>query len=100
MPMGMGGMTMVAGAPAAGAAEEEEKPAELKPVVSLQLDSFDPAKKIKLIKEVKEISGLGLKESKAAVEGVPGIIIKEIKRAEAEEIVKKLEALGAKASLV
>lgn len=98
--MGMPMMAAPGGAGAGAESEEKEEAPALKPIVALQLDSFDPGQKIKLIKEVKEITGLGLKESKAAVEGAPGILIKEIKREEAEELVKKLEALGSKASLV
>lgn len=106
MPMGgmmpMQGMAMAAGgAPAAGGAAAEEEPAEeLKAIVSIQLDSFDAAAKIKIIKEVKNIAGLGLKEAKAAVEGAPGVIMSDVKRADAEAIVATLEGLGGKASLV
>mmetsp|Transcript_16401 Transcript_16401/g.31866 ORF Transcript_16401/g.31866 Transcript_16401/m.31866 type:complete len:183 (+) Transcript_16401:86-634(+) len=103
--MPAGGMMMPMGmpmaAPAAAAAEEEEAPVEaLKPIVNIQLDSFDAAGKIKIIKEVKNLANLGLKEAKAAVEGAPGVIMSDIKREEAEEIIKTLEGLGAKASMV
>mmetsp|Transcript_869 Transcript_869/g.1391 ORF Transcript_869/g.1391 Transcript_869/m.1391 type:complete len:188 (+) Transcript_869:219-782(+) len=98
MMMPMGGMPM----PAAGgdAAAAEEAVEEVKPIVNIQLDSYDASAKIKIIKEVKNISGLGLKEAKAAVEGVPTTILSDVKREEAEAIVKTIEELGGKASLI
>ncbi|MBL6990737.1 MAG: 50S ribosomal protein L7/L12 [Bacteriovoracaceae bacterium] len=57
------------------------------------------AKKINVIKEVRAITGLGLKEAKAVVEGVPSDIKEGLEKAEAEEIKKKLEAVGAKVEL-
>jgi len=98
MPMGM--PMMMAQNNSAAAAVEEEAPVEVKAIVNIQLDSFDPAAKIKLIKEVKNLTGLGLKESKAAVEGAPGTIMTDVKREEAEAIVKTLIELGGKASIV
>ena len=57
------------------------------------------AKKINVIKEIRAITGLGLKEAKALVEGAPKAVKEAIEKAEAEEIKKKLEAAGAKAEL-
>lgn len=57
------------------------------------------AKKINVIKEVRGITGLGLKEAKELVEGAPKAVKEGIEKAEAEEIKKKLEAAGAKAEL-
>ncbi|MDC0255407.1 50S ribosomal protein L7/L12 [Bacteriovoracales bacterium] len=57
------------------------------------------AKKINVIKEIRAITGLGLKEAKALVEGAPKAVKEGIEKAEAEEIKKKLEAAGAKAEL-
>ena len=57
------------------------------------------AKKINVIKEIRAITGLGLKEAKALVEGTPKAVKEGIEKAEAEEIKKKLEAAGAKAEL-
>ncbi len=57
------------------------------------------AKKINVIKEVRAITGLGLKEAKALVEGAPKAVKEGIDKAEAEELKKKLEAAGAKAEL-
>jgi large subunit ribosomal protein L7/L12 len=91
-----GGVVMAAG-PAAGAAVAE-KPAE-KTEFTVQLDGFDPAKKINVIKVVREITGLGLKEAKDLVEGAPKPIKENISKDEAEALKKKLEDGGAKVSL-
>ncbi len=56
-------------------------------------------KKIQVIKTVREITGLGLKEAKAVVEEAPKAIKEAISKEEAEEIVKKLEAAGASAEV-
>ncbi len=57
------------------------------------------AKKINVIKEVRSITGLGLKEAKELVESAPKAIKEGIEKAEAEELKKKLEAAGAKVEL-
>ena len=57
------------------------------------------AKKINVIKEVRGITGLGLKEAKELVEGAPKPVKEGIEKAEAEELKKKLEAAGAKVEL-
>lgn len=57
------------------------------------------AKKINVIKEVRAITGLGLKEAKEIVEGAPKTLKEGVAKEEAEEIKKKLEAAGAKAEL-
>lgn len=62
------------------------------------LTSFG-AKKIAVIKEIRGITGLGLKEAKALVEGVPSPVKEGIEKAEAEELVKKLEEAGAAAEI-
>ena len=77
-----------------GGAAVAEKPAE-KTEFTVQLDGFDPAKKINVIKVVREITGLGLKEAKDLVEGAPGTVKEGVSKQEAEEIKKKLEAQGA-----
>ncbi|NGX60738.1 MAG: 50S ribosomal protein L7/L12 [Chlamydiae bacterium] len=56
-------------------------------------------KKIGVIKVVREVTGLGLKEAKEVVEGAPRVIKETCPKAEADEIVKKVEAAGAKATL-
>ena len=57
------------------------------------------AKKINVIKEVRGITGLGLKEAKEIVEGAPKTLKEAVEKAEAEEIKKKLEAAGASVEL-
>ena len=56
-------------------------------------------KKIGIIKVVREVTGLGLKEAKELVEGAPKVLKETAPKAEAQEIVKKIEAAGAKATL-
>jgi large subunit ribosomal protein L7/L12 len=82
---------MVAGAGAAAAAA----PAEEKTEFSVVLTEAG-ANKINVIKEVRAITGLGLKEAKDLVEGAPKEVKAGIAKAEAEELKKKLEAAGAK----
>jgi large subunit ribosomal protein L7/L12 len=82
----------VAGAAAGGAAAEEKT--EFTVVLA---DAG--AKKINVIKEVRAITGLGLKEAKELVEGAPKPIKEDVEKAEAEELKKKLEAAGAKVEL-
>jgi len=86
MPMGMPGM----GGPAAEAAPEEEKTE-----FDVILASFGD-NKIGVIKEVRGITGLGLKEAKELVEGAPKPLKEGVPKAEAEDIKKKLEDAGAK----
>ena len=74
-------------------AKEEVK--EEQTAFDLKLTGFDAKAKIKVIKEVRSITGLGLKEAKELVEGVPSAIKKGIKKEEAEELKAKLEAVGA-----
>ena len=57
------------------------------------------AEKIKVIKEVRAITGLGLAEAKAKVEGVPAVLKEQVSKDEAEELKKKLEEVGAKVEL-
>jgi len=85
---------------AAGPAQTapQEKPAE-KTEFTVSLDGFDAAKKINVIKVVREITGLGLKEAKDLVEGAPKAVKENISKDEAEAIKKKLEDGGAKVSL-
>lgn len=80
------------GADAAAPAEEE---AEEKLLKDLKLVGFDAKAKIKVIKEVRSIAGLGLKEAKELVESAPKIIQKELKPEKAEELKAQLEAVGA-----
>ena len=66
----------------------------------LKLVGFDAKAKIKVIKEVRAIAGLGLKEAKELVEGAPKVVKKDIKKEEAEELQKKLEEVGATIEVV
>ena len=63
------------------------------------LAGFDAAAKIKVIKVVREITGLGLGEAKAVVEGAPKAIKEGVSKDEAEELKKQLEEAGAKVEL-
>ena len=93
------GAVAVAAMPgAAGGTGAAEKPAE-KTEFTVSLDGFDAAKKINVIKVVREITGLGLKEAKDLVEGAPKPVKENISKDEAEAIKKKLEEGGAKVSL-
>ena len=83
----------VAAAPAAGAA-----PAEEKTEFTIFLSSAGD-KKINVIKEVRSITGLGLKEAKDLVEAAPKEVKKGVSKKDAEEAKKKLEAAGAKVEL-
>jgi large subunit ribosomal protein L7/L12 len=87
----------VAAAPAAGAAAAAA-PAEEKTEFNVVLTDAG-ANKIGVIKEVRAITGLGLKEAKDLVEGAPKAVKEGASKADAEEIKKKLEAAGAKVEL-
>ena len=63
------------------------------------LAGFDAAAKIKVIKAVREITGLGLAEAKGMVEGTPKALKEGVSKDEAEELKKKLEEAGAKVEL-
>ncbi len=80
----------VAAAPAAEAKEEAPEKTEFDVIVTSVGD-----KKIQVIKEVRAITGLGLKEAKALVDQVPAPVKEGIPKEEAEEIKKKLEEVGA-----
>ena len=84
-------------APAGGAAAAA--PVEEKTEFDVVLASFDAAAKIKVIKAVREITGLGLAEAKAVVEGAPKALKEAVSKDEAEELKKKLEEAGAKVEL-
>jgi len=84
-------------APAAGAGAAAA-PAEEKTEFTVVLLEGGP-NKIGAIKEVRAITGLGLKEAKDLVEGAPKPVKEGVAKAEAEELKKKLEAIGAKVEL-
>ena len=85
-----GVVVAAAGGDAAGAAEKDEFDVELTEV---------GANKVKVIKVVREITGLGLKEAKDAVDGAPKVIKEQLDKASAEDAKAKLEAEGAKVTL-
>lgn len=77
----------------------EEVPAE-KLLKDVKLVGFDAKAKIKVIKEVRAIAGLGLKEAKEMVESAPKVIQKDLKPEKAEELKAQLEAIGAVVEIV
>ena len=84
----------VAAAPGAAAAAPVEEKTEFTVVLASSGD-----KKIEVIKEVRAITGLGLKEAKDLVEGAPKTIKEGVNKADADAMKKKLEAVGAKVEL-
>ena len=88
-----------AAAMAAPAAAAAAPAAEEKTEFDVILAGFDAAAKIKVIKVVREITGLGLAEAKAVVEGAPKALKEAVSKDEAEELKKKLEEAGAKVEL-
>jgi large subunit ribosomal protein L7/L12 len=94
-----GGGVVVQQGGGGGAGPAQEKPPE-KTEFTVSLDGLaDPAKKITVIKVVREITNLGLKEAKDLVEGAPKAVKENIAKDEAEALKKKLEDAGAKVSL-
>ncbi|MGE3261097.1 MAG: 50S ribosomal protein L7/L12 [Bacteriovoracia bacterium] len=86
-------MAFAAGPAAGGGAAAEEK-TEFNVILSSAGD-----KKIEVIKEVRAITGLGLKEAKDLVEGAPKSVKEGVAKKDAEEMKKKLEAVGAKVDI-
>ena len=84
-----------AAAPAGGAAGGAAAPAAEEKTEFTVILKSGGEKKIQVIKEVRAITSLGLKEAKDLVEGAPGTVKEGVSKAEAEEIKKKLEAQGA-----
>ena len=91
---GVSAAAMAAPAAAGPAAAVEEKTE-----FDVVLAGFDAAAKIKVIKAVREITGLGLAEAKAAVEGTPKTLKEAVSKDEAEELKKKVEEAGGKVEL-
>lgn len=90
---------MVAAAPAAGGAAPAAAAAADATDFQITLVEAPADKKIGVIKVVREVTGLGLKEAKELVDAAPKVVKETAPKAEAEEIKKKLEAAGAKATL-
>jgi len=89
---GGGGMMMMAGAPAAGGAAAEA--VEEKTEFDIVLESFPADKKIAVLKVVRGITGLGLKEAKEMVEAAPKVLKEGASKADCEEAKKQLEEAG------
>ncbi len=96
---GVSAAAAVAAAPAGGAAAGAAAPAAEAQTEFTVILKESGANKIGVIKEVRAITGLGLKEAKDLVEGAPKNVKENAPKAEAEEIKKKLEAAGAKVEL-
>jgi large subunit ribosomal protein L7/L12 len=91
---------VVAAGPAVGGPAAPAAVAEAQTEFTVTLDGLaDPAKKINVIKVVREITSLGLKEAKDLVEGAPKPVKENVDKKTADEIKKKLEEGGAKASV-
>ena len=95
---GVSAAAPVAVAAAGGAAGGDAAPAEEKDEFDVILESAGDTK-INVIKEVRSITGLGLKEAKDLVEGAPKPVKEAVSKGEAEEIVKKLTEAGATAAM-
>ena len=85
------GVVVAAAGPAAAAEEEKTE-------FDVELTEVG-AEKVKVIKVVREITGLGLKEAKDAVDSAPKVVKEAVSKEEAEEVKKKLEEVGAKVTL-
>lgn len=91
-----GGVMMAGPAAAAAPAEEKKEVTEFNVILEA---GFDAAKKIGIIKVVREIAGLGLAEAKAFVEGAPKAVKEAVDKATSEKIKKQLEEAGAKVTI-
>jgi large subunit ribosomal protein L7/L12 len=88
------GVVVAAAAPGAAAEAVEEKTE-----FDVILDSFDAAAKIKVLKAVREATGLGLGEAKALVEAAPKAVKEGISKADAEALKKTIEEVGGKVTI-
>ncbi|MEY4430739.1 MAG: hypothetical protein RLZZ533_675 [Cyanobacteriota bacterium] len=89
------GVVMAAPAAGGGGAEAAEEKTEF----DVMLDGFDAAAKIKVLKAVREATGLGLGEAKALVEGAPCAVKEGVSKADAEAMKKAIEEAGGKVTL-
>jgi len=85
----------IAAGPAAGGAAAAA-PAEEQTEFAVTLKEYPADKKVTVIKVIREITGLGLKEAKDLVEGVPSLVKEGVAKADVEAMKKKLEEAGAK----
>jgi large subunit ribosomal protein L7/L12 len=89
-------MAFAGGAVGGAAAEEVEEKTEF----DVELSGLSDAKaKVKVIKEIREITGLGLKDAKALVEGAPALIKEAVSKDAAEDIKKKIEGAGGQVTI-
>ncbi len=86
----------VAAGPAAGGGGAAAAPAEEQTEFTVSLKEYPADKKVTVIKVIREITGLGLKEAKDLVEGVPSLVKEGVSKADVDTIKKKLEEAGAK----
>jgi large subunit ribosomal protein L7/L12 len=94
-----GGMMMMAAPGAGGAAPAAAEPVEEKTEFDVMLDEVPADKKINILKVVRTITNLGLKEAKDLVEAAPKAVKEATSKEDAENIKKQLEEAGAKASI-
>jgi large subunit ribosomal protein L7/L12 len=85
-----------AAAPGAAAGGAAAAPAEEQTEFSVTLKEYPADKKVTVIKVIRELTGLGLKEAKDLVEGVPSLVKEGVAKADSEAMKKKLEEAGAK----
>jgi len=96
---GVSAAAPVAVAAAAPGAAAAAAPAEEQTEFTVVLKEFPADKKVTVIKVVREATGLGLKEAKDLVEGVPGTVKEGVSKADADKIKKALEEAGAKVEI-
>ena len=90
---------VVMAAPGAGGGGDSAEAAEEKTEFEIVLESFDASSKIKVLKEVRNATGLGLGEAKALVEAAPKTIKEGATKEDAEALKKAIEAVGGKVTL-
>ena len=93
------GVSAAAGVVVAAAGGDGAAAADEKDEFDVELVSAGASKKVKVIKAVREITGLGLKEAKELVDNAPKVVKEAVSKAEAEEIKAKLEEQGAEVNL-
>jgi large subunit ribosomal protein L7/L12 len=86
-------------AAAAGPAAAAAAPAEAQTEFAVTLKEYPADKKVGVIKVIRELTGLGLKEAKDLVEGVPSLVKEGVNKADSETMKKKLEEAGAKVEI-
>ncbi|MFA6856879.1 MAG: 50S ribosomal protein L7/L12 [Treponema sp.] len=92
------GVTAAAPVAVAAAGATAAAPGEEQTEFTVTLEKIDPAKKIPVIKAVREITGLGLGEAKTLVEGAPKVLKESVSKADADKIVAQITAAGGTAS--